>query len=468
MTTDGASRRLMATTAAPVELPEQQIDDVRIETQGCVAELRRLAPEAGQLALAAPTAAAGQVVRAIAHYRLTLRKAYHAHNKDKFPESQTYPREFRRLYLGDSPGIQTRDKLVHDLASRLTSASQHPWDRAFAFYTWVWENIQGRIQSYTSVLQALRDRVGDCEERAAVFVALCRASDIPARLVWVPNHNWAEFYLTDDEGQGHWIPAHTAAYSWFGWTGVHELVLQKGDAIRVPESHRPQRLISDWMQWQGAKPKVRYLAELTPLADEKSTASDPGPGAVARKTAESGRPWAITRWINSLANEGSSRGVRGDMGLLPRRYSAGAGVSSISGFNDARIRVLSAKSPERSPCENPLLPSRRVRILAGVAMLGSTGGRSPVASLAGAVGHRGSSARDAAAALGSSNEYCLEGVAAGARAFVAHHLGRSHLLDHGCPSGRGFRTALQQSAWRARQSAGHASAAVCRPLLFAA
>ena len=70
---------------------------------------------------------------------------------------------------------------------------------------------------------------------SAVFVALCRAAGIPARLVWIPNHNWAEFYLTDKDGKGHWIPAHTACYFWFGWTGVHELVLQKGDRIRLPE-----------------------------------------------------------------------------------------------------------------------------------------------------------------------------------------------------------------------------------------
>ena len=65
---------------------------------------------------------------------------------------------------------------------------------------------------------ALKERRGDCEEMAGIFVALCRHCDIPARLVWVPNHNWAEFYLTDDQGEGHWIPAHTACYHWFGWT----------------------------------------------------------------------------------------------------------------------------------------------------------------------------------------------------------------------------------------------------------
>ena len=44
-----------------------------------------------------------------------------------------------------------------------------------------------------------------CEERAAVFIAFCRAVGIPARLVWVPSHNWAEFFLVDNDGKGQWI-----------------------------------------------------------------------------------------------------------------------------------------------------------------------------------------------------------------------------------------------------------------------
>ena len=88
------------------------------------------------------------------------------------------------------------------------------------------------------MVNSLRRRTGDCEELAGIFVALCRSAGIPARLVWVPNHNWAEFYLTDHEGQGHWIPAHTSCYTWFGWTGVHELVIQKGDRLSVPHEKR--------------------------------------------------------------------------------------------------------------------------------------------------------------------------------------------------------------------------------------
>jgi hypothetical protein len=273
----GNATQIKATTVAPVEHPEQKLEAVGVDGVGCSAALRALTPEAGQLVLAAPGIAKGQKIAAAATYKLTLHKEYHAYVRERFPAAQKFSKESSKQYLYDSPGIQMRSKEVRELVKSVGGQIEHPWDRAKAYHAWVWENIRVRIGSYTSVVEALRDRVGDCEERAAVFVALCRASGIPARLVWVPNHNWAEFYLNDEQGEGHWIAAHTSAYSWFGWTGAHELVLQKGDNIVVPEKKQELRLLADWMQWLGAKPEVRYYAELAPLPPEPG--ADPGPGA---------------------------------------------------------------------------------------------------------------------------------------------------------------------------------------------
>lgn len=274
----GNASGIMASTPVPLQLPEQKVDNVQIKTDGCTSQIRKLAPEAGQLLLTAEGIEKGQQIRAEAVYKLTLFKQYQGYEKAQFPANQkAIPKELRR-YLGESPGIQTHDKAVKDLAAQVGGQLPHPWDKALAFHQWVWQNIKGRIGAYTNVLTALKDRVGDCEERAAVFIALCRASDIPARLVWVPNHNWAEFYLTDEQGEGHWIPAHTAGYSWFGWTGAHELVLQKGDSIRIPELPKPQRVLEDWMRRSGTKPDARYFADLKPLPPETDATSDAGPG----------------------------------------------------------------------------------------------------------------------------------------------------------------------------------------------
>jgi hypothetical protein len=264
---------------------------VRIETDGCQASFQKLGESAAQLVLAAPSIVRGQVIRAVARYRLTLKKQYQAFSRDRFPVEQPEPpAEIRKLYLHDSPGIQTSSPLVRKLAAELLegAASMHPWDLAEKFYAWGREHIEPKRGPFIGVVNALRRRTGDCEELAGVFVALCRTAGIAARLVWVPNHNWAEFYLTDYQGQGHWIPAHTSCYSWFGWTGVHELVIQKGDRLTVPYEGKPQRLIADWAQWSGKKPTLRFVADLAPVPD--ATSGDAGPGA--RSKHESGE-WKL-------------------------------------------------------------------------------------------------------------------------------------------------------------------------------
>jgi hypothetical protein len=273
----GAAHQLAASTPVPVSHPEQTIDQVNIKADGCQAHLHAVADTAAQLRLAAPGVSRGQVVRAVATFRLTICKDYRKLSADRFPGEQTLiPRDVRNAYLADSPGIETRIRPVRIQAQQLAEQASHPWGLAQCIHRWVWENIEPRVGDYTSVAKALEKRVGDCEERAAVFIALCRANGIPARLVWVPNHNWAEFYLQDSQQKGYWIPAHTAAYPWFGWTGAHELVLQKGDRLRVPEKKRAQRLLADWFQWQGSRPRARFTATLRPLAGE---GRDPGPGA---------------------------------------------------------------------------------------------------------------------------------------------------------------------------------------------
>ena len=273
----GSASQIRATTPVPASFPEQRIDRARIETRGASAELRSIAEGARQLVAFVPSLTKGQLASATAHFELTLFKQYHAFERDQFPAEQRPPAAIAQTYLRDSPGIETGSREVRTLVAKLHETKQHPWDEAAKFCQWVRENIRPQLGRYTSVVQALQTQQGDCEEMAGVMIALCRAIGIPARLVWVPNHAWAEFYLVDHEGRGRWIPAHTAAYPWFGFTGAHELVLQKGDRLRVPEKAKLYRLLEDWNQWSGARPEVRYRAELTPVAEQDG--ADPGPGA---------------------------------------------------------------------------------------------------------------------------------------------------------------------------------------------
>lgn len=285
----GDAGNVMATTTLPVGCPEQTIAGEQVRASGCLAEVRQVGPYARQLVLRAPSIASGQVIRAVVKSTVTVAKQYFGYRAEVFPREQTVPADVRRNSLGDSPGIQTRIPELRKLCEELGQGLAHPWDRAARFAQWTRRNIRAQIGRFTSVERALADRRGDCEEMSAVFVALCRAAGIPARLVWVPNHNWAEFYLEDSQGEGHWIPAHTACYHWFGWTGAHELVLQKGDRLQLPERRGLFRLLEDWMRWSGKRPAIRYQAELTPRAP--SPGADAGPGS--RQKIESGE-WQLT------------------------------------------------------------------------------------------------------------------------------------------------------------------------------
>jgi len=61
--------------------------------------------------------------------------------------------------------------------------------------------------------------------------------------VFVPDSCYAEFYLHDADGQGHWFPCQVAGPREFGGMSDHRPILQKGDNIRVPDEQKdPQRL----------------------------------------------------------------------------------------------------------------------------------------------------------------------------------------------------------------------------------
>ena len=119
-----------------------------------------------------------------------------------------------------------------------------------------------------------------------------------------PGHVWAEIALHDHDGIWHWIPIHTAAYSWFGWTGAHEVVLQKGDKIHVPGRTRALRLVDDWYRIKGPKPKTEFTMEIRPVAErgEGSDTGETGPGG--RKKTPDGQ-WQL---LDSAADRRFVRG----------------------------------------------------------------------------------------------------------------------------------------------------------------
>ena len=121
------------------------------------------------------------------------------------PDLKKLPREIR-LYLAPSPKIESRDPKIRELAKTVGGDKDKAWDKVEAIYDWVREKVKYQTSPLKGALAALKDGKADCEDLTSLFIAICRASGIPARTVWVPGHCYPEFYLDDDKGQGHWFP----------------------------------------------------------------------------------------------------------------------------------------------------------------------------------------------------------------------------------------------------------------------
>jgi transglutaminase-like putative cysteine protease len=138
------------------------------------------------------------------------------------------------MYLGTSPYIETNSPKIIKLAKEVTK-DKSGWEKVEAIYDAAREKVEYKNGDLKGALRALNDGFGDCEELTSLFVAMCRAVGIPARSVWVPEHAYAEFYLVDDEGKGHWFPCQPAGARAFGGIPEHRPVLQKGDNFRDPD-----------------------------------------------------------------------------------------------------------------------------------------------------------------------------------------------------------------------------------------
>lgn len=111
-----------------------------------------------------------------------------------------------KSFLAPEPYIESDHELIQARAQALRAPGALTTSRQI--YQWVADNIEyaGYIQEQRGALYALQHRKGDCTEYADLFVALARASGIPARAVsgYVHGesavlkardyHDWAEFY----------------------------------------------------------------------------------------------------------------------------------------------------------------------------------------------------------------------------------------------------------------------------------
>ncbi len=267
----GACKGMVGYVSVPTDWPEQEVSvveeevspEAKIHYENLNGEVKIMTVKIGHLG-------AGEEAKALVTFEVRRREVLPPDDTDAFvlPDPKKLPNKIR-AYLTPSPKIECRDPKIVELAKKIGVDKEKAWDHVEAIYDWVRENIKDKDQGgvIKGAMAAIKDGNGDCKARTSTFVAICRAADIPARTIWVPDHVYPEFYLCDGEGEGHWFPCQSHGARQFG--GITDLrpILQKGDNIRTPRSggKEHQRLLAESLTGSpvpgGGKPQVRFIRE---------------------------------------------------------------------------------------------------------------------------------------------------------------------------------------------------------------
>jgi transglutaminase-like putative cysteine protease len=181
------------------------------------------------------------------------------------------PADQARGQLQPSEGIESNHAEVRKFADVAIGEKSDAWDRVDALFQATRARVKYVEGPFGGALAGLRNGQGDCEERSCLFIASCRASGIPARVVWGPGHTWSEFALADPDGKWVWIPADPAKERELGVINHATPIFQKGDRFILPEiPGKPQRYLSPRCSGTGATPVLESIEEVQPL-DGKPT-----------------------------------------------------------------------------------------------------------------------------------------------------------------------------------------------------
>jgi hypothetical protein len=283
---DNHCTHLHATVPFPREWPEQQVTILEATLpENARYQEREIPGGAKQLVLEVPVLGPQQSLEVVV--TVEIEKSFI--KGPAAPDHLVLPKKTLKdkdlvWYLGDSPLIETKSRQVRDIVKALRDQKpETAWQYVESIYDWVRNNIAYRHGDLRSTRETLKDKFGDCEEMSGLFVAICRASNIPARCVWIPEHCYPEFYLEDAQGFGHWYPCQVAGDRQFGQMQEYRPILQKGDRFKVPEQNGWQRYVAEFFTCKqrviGPTPPnvvtIRDLGELQAELSAIQAATEP-------------------------------------------------------------------------------------------------------------------------------------------------------------------------------------------------
>jgi hypothetical protein len=265
----GACRGIVAMVTVPLDCPEQDVSlvDEEISPEVESVAYRMLQGGARQMVISVPFLRNGATARAVVTAEVTMRTVLPPEQTDHLKIPKRLPRNVR-MFVNGSPYIEVKHQRVRSLNREILKnfdESRSDWEKVETLYDYMLEHIDYVEGPDKGAVQTLRDGQADCQGRSMLFIALCRANKIPARMVWVDGHAYAEFYLEHAEGEGKWYPVESAGTRAFGEMPLARVILQKGDNFTVPERKERLRYASDYLIGLptpgGGKPTVKYIRE---------------------------------------------------------------------------------------------------------------------------------------------------------------------------------------------------------------
>lgn len=172
-----------------------------------------------------------------------------------------------KKFTASGADISYRNNALRKQAEELIEAEGTAWQKVERIFDWVRENIdQGGGDPYGTITTFAK-KSGHPEDVVGLFIAMCRANKIPARMVFVDGTQYAEFMLADPAGKLHWFPCDIVGIRAFGKIVEPKVILQKGDNIRVPGVKRKKKFVAAYGEVKSATaPKLMQFVR-EPLSD---------------------------------------------------------------------------------------------------------------------------------------------------------------------------------------------------------
>ena len=262
----GPCAGIFGTIAVPTDWPEQTVTLGKEEITPNVKKVAYRTLEQGvqQMTIAIPTLENAERATAIVSFEVERYSLKPPPDTTIFVLPTKMPLAVKK-HLGAGPLIEAKDAKIKKAAEELISGKSQAWEIVEALYDGVRARMKVELHKDKGALAALNDGVADKEDTTGLFVAMCRSQKIPARLVWIPDSLYAEFYLEDEEANGYWIPCYVvSAKKEFGFVSTHDPILQKGDNFKVPEKKEPQRFVAEFLTGKGGggQPEVEFIRRL--------------------------------------------------------------------------------------------------------------------------------------------------------------------------------------------------------------